>query len=124
MLQWPASKPQSRITRDNPSAKVFSPSGQAKQPKPSVSVIRGHTHTHTHTHTTHTHTPHTHTHTQNNDNACGSCGGLYSDDAKNNGTGWIKCTHAQMCYHNTTCQTVADELQCLCDDCEGSDDSE
>jgi len=47
MLQWPVSKSQRRMTRDNPSAKVFSTSGQAKQPKPSVSVIRGHTHTHT-----------------------------------------------------------------------------
>jgi hypothetical protein len=39
-LQLPVSKTWHRTTRNNPSAKVFSLSGQTKQPIPSISIIK------------------------------------------------------------------------------------
>jgi len=40
MLQLPVSKTRRRITRNNPSVKVFPPSAQATHPTPSVSVVK------------------------------------------------------------------------------------
>ena len=40
MLHLPVSKTRCRMTRNNPSAKLFSLSVQAKQPIPSISIIR------------------------------------------------------------------------------------
>lgn len=39
-LQFSVSKTQRRMTRNNPSAKVFSLSWQTKQPIPSISIIK------------------------------------------------------------------------------------
>jgi len=105
-LQLPVSKTRRWMTRNNPSAQVFPPSGRVTQPTPSISVIKREKRT------------------ENNDDACGSCGGLYSDDAKNqNGAEWTQWLFCHVWYH-TTCRKVVDELQFMCDGCEDSDDSE
>jgi len=55
---------------------VFPTSGQATQSTPSVSVREKN---------------------DKNDDACGSFGGLYSDDAKNkNGAKWIECSFCRV----------------------------
>ena len=66
--------------QNNPSAQVFPPSGQATQPTPSIFVIKREKMTQ-----------------NNDDDACGSCGGLYSDDAKNqNGVELIQCSFSRV----------------------------
>ena len=107
MLQLSVSKTRRRMTGNNSSAQVFPLPGQATQATPSVCVIKSEKRT------------------QNTDDACGSCGGLYSDDAKSqNGTEWIQWSFCHVWSH-TTCRKVVDELQFMmgdgCEDCNNSD---
>ena len=61
--------------------------------------------------------------TQNNDDACGSCTGLYSEDTKTkNGAEWMECSFFRV-YHTACQKKVVEELHFVCDGCEYSDDS-
>jgi hypothetical protein len=105
MLQLPVSKTRCRMTRNNPSTKVFSLSRQTKQLIPSTTIIKSEKRT------------------QNNDDACGLCGGFIRMMLRKKLHEWIECTFCQVWYH-TTCQKVVGEYHFLCDGCEDSNDSE